>query len=111
MDGAGRRGAQCARSCACPGLLFGIGNIMSLPSLVPVVLCGGSGTRLWPLSRETYPKQFLRLLGKDSLLQQTMKRLNQLAGVEPALLICNESSRFVVAEQLREIGIRNARIV
>jgi mannose-1-phosphate guanylyltransferase/mannose-6-phosphate isomerase len=84
---------------------------MSTPTLIPVILCGGSGTRLWPLSRETYPKQFLRLLGEDSLLQQTMKRLSCVEGLGPAILVSNESSRFVVAEQLREIGIENARIV
>lgn len=84
---------------------------MSTPTLIPVILCGGSGTRLWPLSRETYPKQFLRLLGEDSLLQQTMKRLSCVQGLGPAILVSNESSRFVVAEQLREIGIENARIL
>ena len=80
-------------------------------TLVPVILCGGSGTRLWPLSRSAYPKQFLRLNGKASLLQQTMQRLNNLAGVRPSMLVCNESSRFIAAEQLREIGIENAQIL
>lgn len=84
---------------------------MSLPVLIPVILCGGSGTRLWPLSRETYPKQFLRLLGRESLLQQTMQRLKGIEELGPALLVCNESSRFVAAEQLREIGIDDARIL
>lgn len=79
--------------------------------LIPVILCGGSGTRLWPLSRETYPKQFLRLLGKETLLQQTMQRLIGIENVDPAILICNETSRFVVAEQLREIGMENAQIL
>ncbi|MDB5773390.1 MAG: mannose-phosphate guanylyltransferase/mannose-6-phosphate isomerase [Burkholderia sp.] len=79
--------------------------------VVPVVLCGGSGTRLWPLSREAYPKQFLRLLGDDSLLQQTMRRLNAIEGAGPPLLVCNESSRFIAAEQLRAIGIEDARIL
>lgn len=79
--------------------------------LIPVILCGGSGTRLWPLSRETYPKQFLRLLSKETLLQQTMQRLTGIADVDPAILICNEMSRFVVAEQLREIGMENAQIL
>lgn len=83
---------------------------MSLP-LIPVVLCGGSGTRLWPLSRDTYPKQFLRLLGEETLLQQTMQRLRAIEGMGPALLVCNESSRFLAAEQLREIGIDDARIL
>ena len=83
---------------------------MTLP-LIPVILCGGSGTRLWPLSRETYPKQFLRLLGEQSLLQQTMQRLQKIDGIGTPLLICNESSRFVAAEQLREIGIDRAHIL
>lgn len=83
---------------------------VSVLPLVPVVLCGGSGTRLWPLSRECYPKQFLRLNGDASLLQQTMQRLIAIGGSAP-MLICNESSRFIAAEQLREIGIDNAQIL
>lgn len=90
-------------------------DIRNAPSfaapLTPVVLCGGSGTRLWPLSRESYPKQFLRLHGPESLLQQTMQRLRGIEGLGPALLISHESARFVVAEQLREIGITDARIL
>lgn len=81
------------------------------PQLIPVILCGGSGTRLWPLSREGYPKQFLRLLGKESMLQQTVQRLTGLQGVGPAILVCNESSRFVAAEQMREIGVDHARML
>jgi mannose-1-phosphate guanylyltransferase/mannose-6-phosphate isomerase len=84
---------------------------MSNLPLIPVILCGGSGTRLWPLSRETYPKQFLRLLGKQSLLQQTMQRLDGIEEMGAPLLVCNESSRFVAAEQLREIGINDAQIL
>ncbi|QRX84560.1 mannose-1-phosphate guanylyltransferase/mannose-6-phosphate isomerase [Glaciimonas sp. PAMC28666] len=84
---------------------------MSTLKILPVILCGGSGTRLWPLSRESYPKQFIRLLGSDSLLQQTLRRLKVVDGVEPALLVLNETSRFIAAEQLREIGIENATIL
>jgi mannose-1-phosphate guanylyltransferase/mannose-6-phosphate isomerase len=84
---------------------------MNNSPLIPVVLCGGSGTRLWPLSRETYPKQFLRLLGTESLLQQTMQRLTRIEGLGAPILVSNESSRFIVAEQLREIGINNAQIM
>ena len=81
--------------------------------LIPVVLCGGSGTRLWPLSREQYPKQLLQLLdGDDSLLQATVRRMEGLAGVqlEPTIVICNEDYRFVIAEQLRVIN-KNASIL
>ena len=79
--------------------------------LIPVVLCGGSGTRLWPLSRESYPKQFLRLLGEETLLQQTIQRLQAIDGMSAPILVCNESSRFVAAEQLREIDSSNATIL
>ena len=58
-------------------------------SLVPVILCGGSGTRLWPLSREGFPKQFLRLSSEDSMLQQTLQRLAGLDAMTPPLLVCN----------------------
>lgn len=72
--------------------------------LLPVILSGGSGTRLWPLSREQHPKQLLPLVGTDSLLQATVRRLDGLAGVTAPLLVCNEEHRFVVAEQLRRLG-------
>lgn len=69
----------------------------------PVVLSGGSGTRLWPLSREKYPKQLLALIGDDSLLQATVRRVDGTAGLQiaPPLIVCNEEYRFVIAEQLR----------
>jgi len=72
----------------------------------PVVLSGGSGTRLWPLSREKYPKQLLPLIGEDSLLQATVRRVEGIAGVELAapIVVCNEEYRFVIAEQLRLMG-------
>ncbi|MES1941618.1 mannose-1-phosphate guanylyltransferase [Salinisphaera sp. T5B8] len=69
--------------------------------LVPVLLAGGVGTRLWPLSRESRPKQFLALNGQSSLLEQTLARVSRLADVAPALLIGNAEHRFVMAEQLR----------
>ncbi len=68
-----------------------------------VIMAGGSGTRLWPLSRAAHPKQFLALLGDDTMLQATMKRLSGLS-IESSVTICNEEHRFFVAEQLREIG-------
>ncbi|MBB1072805.1 mannose-1-phosphate guanylyltransferase/mannose-6-phosphate isomerase [Rhodoferax sp. 4810] len=77
---------------------------MNAPILVqPVVLSGGSGTRLWPLSREKYPKQLLSLVGEDSLLQATVRRVTGTPGVTltPPMVVCNEEYRFVIAEQLR----------
>ena len=72
----------------------------------PVVLSGGSGTRLWPLSREKYPKQLLPLIGEDSLLQATVRRTEGIAGATLAapMVVCNEEYRFVIAEQLRLMG-------
>lgn len=72
----------------------------------PVVLSGGSGTRLWPLSREKYPKQLLPLIGEDSLLQATVRRVEGLQGVSVAapMVVSNEEYRFVIAEQLRLMG-------
>jgi mannose-1-phosphate guanylyltransferase/mannose-6-phosphate isomerase len=71
--------------------------------LVPVILSGGSGTRLWPLSRENYPKQFLRLMSNRSLLQETVARCDD-AGFSTPMLVASEGHRFVVAEQLRELA-------
>ena len=68
-----------------------------------VIMAGGSGTRLWPLSRATHPKQFLAINGDDTMFQATHKRLDGL-GVQSSITICNEEHRFFVAEQLREIG-------
>jgi mannose-1-phosphate guanylyltransferase len=68
--------------------------------LVPVILSGGAGTRLWPLSRELHPKQLLALIGRNTMLQETILRL---AGVDASapIVVCNETHRFLVAEQLR----------
>jgi mannose-1-phosphate guanylyltransferase/mannose-6-phosphate isomerase len=75
--------------------------------LIPVILCGGTGTRLWPLSRASYPKQYWALSGdgESTLLQQTQQRLNGLDGLGSPLLICNEDHRFIVAEQMRQIDV------
>ncbi|HSN71658.1 MAG TPA: mannose-1-phosphate guanylyltransferase/mannose-6-phosphate isomerase, partial [Steroidobacteraceae bacterium] len=72
--------------------------------LIPVVLSGGSGTRLWPLSREGYPKQLLPLVGRGTMLQETLARLEGVDEVGAPIIVCNESHRFMVAEQLREVG-------
>ena len=76
-------------------------------NIQPIILCGGYGTRLWPLSRESYPKQFISLNSKNklSLLQNTIQRLNGLKNSCRPMMICNENHRFLVAEQLREINI------
>ena len=72
--------------------------------MIPVILCGGSGSRLWPLSREAYPKQFLPLAGNHTMLQATAQRLEGIAGVQAPILVCNENHRFAAAEQLQEAG-------
>ncbi|HEX7044408.1 MAG TPA: mannose-1-phosphate guanylyltransferase/mannose-6-phosphate isomerase [Burkholderiales bacterium] len=82
-----------------------------MSTLHPVILSGGSGTRLWPLSREHYPKQLLRLLGDGTLLQQTVMRLHGLPEVAPPVLVCNEEHRFLVGEQVRETGTAAAAII
>lgn len=79
--------------------------------IVPVILAGGSGTRLWPLSRKLYPKQFMRLVDEHTLLQSTLLRLQGLEGCRSPIVLCNEKHRFMVAEQLREIGIDSGTIV
>lgn len=79
--------------------------------LIPVLLSGGSGTRLWPLSREGYPKQFLALAGDHSMLQATWLRIAPLAGEQAPLVVTNENHRFMVAEQLRQVGCTPSAIV
>jgi mannose-1-phosphate guanylyltransferase / mannose-6-phosphate isomerase len=71
----------------------------------PVILSGGSGTRLWPMSRTLYPKQLLTLLGRDSLLQQTVRRVAEREGFAAPLVVANQEHRFIIAEQLREIAV------
>ena len=81
------------------------------PLLVPVILSGGSGTRLWPLSRELHPKQLLPLVNESTLLQDTAHRLEGISDCANPIVVCNEEHRFMVAEQLRQLGIRPAAIV
>lgn len=78
--------------------------------ILPVIMAGGSGTRLWPLSRSLYPKQFLNLVGKQTMLQNTVSRLNGLVLVKP-IVICNNEHRFIAAEQLQTLGIDSTIIL
>jgi mannose-1-phosphate guanylyltransferase / mannose-6-phosphate isomerase len=78
--------------------------------LTPVILSGGAGTRLWPLSRELYPKQLLALTGERTMLQQTALRLEGLSATPP-VVVCNEAHRFLVAEQLRQVSIEPRAMV
>jgi len=80
----------------------------------PVILAGGVGTRLWPLSRSTHPKQFLPLLGDSTLLDSTIDRLQGISMDEPVLsplVICNQENRFFVAEHYRKAGIDDGQII
>jgi mannose-1-phosphate guanylyltransferase/mannose-6-phosphate isomerase len=100
-----------------------LGPTVSKPQaeVMPVILCGGTGTRFWPLSRASYPKQYWALAGagEETLLQQTQQRLAGINGLQPPLLICNEDHRFncfaeakgYVAEQMRQIGVEPAAIL
>ena len=72
--------------------------------IIPVILAGGSGTRLWPLSRKLYPKQLLPLVDSNTLVQNTLSRLDGLADLADPLIICNEDHRFIIAEQMRAMG-------
>ncbi|MFM7334214.1 MAG: mannose-1-phosphate guanylyltransferase/mannose-6-phosphate isomerase [Tabrizicola sp.] len=83
---------------------------MSLPKVHPVILCGGSGKRLWPASRKSMPKQFARFDGDSSLLQQTIRRMEDISCAPPVLLTANDY-RFVVAEQVAELGVQGHRLV
>ena len=88
-------------------------KIKSKYKLTPVILAGGKGTRLWPLSRSSYPKQFLNLEEKNSysLLQNTYRRLIGFNNLKEPIIICNEEHRFIVAEQMREINIKPDEII
>ena len=81
--------------------------------IIPVILCGGTGTRLWPLSRESYPKQYLSLFQNDSntLLQKTFNRISKIKSVKSPIFISNEDHRFIIAEQIRQAGIKDKSII
>ena len=82
-----------------------------MSNLIPVILSGGAGTRLWPLSREMYPKQLLSLTSKHTMLQDTAMRLAAIAGAIPPIVVCNEAHRFTVAEQLRALDMQPSAIL
>ncbi|APH58664.1 mannose-1-phosphate guanylyltransferase/mannose-6-phosphate isomerase [Granulibacter bethesdensis] len=79
-------------------------------AIIPVILSGGTGTRLWPVSRESFPKQYWNLTGENSLIQDTMHRA-QGPQFAPPILVCNQDHRFLIAEQARSAGVENVRIV
>ena len=81
--------------------------------IIPVILCGGAGTRLWPLSRKSFPKQFLPINtnGEKTLLQKTFERLIGLENLSDPILVCNEEHRFISAEQMREIDVNPKSII
>ncbi|WP_343724839.1 mannose-1-phosphate guanylyltransferase/mannose-6-phosphate isomerase [Herbaspirillum huttiense] len=79
---------------------------MSITIIYPVILSGGSGTRLWPLSRAAYPKQFLPLVSEQTMLQETVSRVGSWPEVQAPLIVCGNEHRFMIAEQMREIGVR-----
>ncbi|MCC5796267.1 MAG: mannose-1-phosphate guanylyltransferase/mannose-6-phosphate isomerase [Methylophaga sp.] len=79
--------------------------------MIPVILSGGTGSRLWPLSRKNKPKQFLNLFGEHSLFQETVLRLAGLDELQPPMVICNENHRFMVGDQLGELGLSATEII
>ena len=83
----------------------------SRPLIYPVILSGGSGTRLWPMSRSAYPKQLLPLLSESSLLQDSVKRVGDAARFAAPLILANDEHRFIIAEQLRQIGVKPQTIM
>ena len=86
---------------------------MTNKEIIPIILCGGSGTRLWPLSRQSFPKQFLNLEedNNKSLLQNTCERILSIKNLDNPILICNEEHRFIVAEQMRKLQVKPSAII
>ena len=82
-----------------------------MKNLNVVIMSGGSGSRLWPMSRSTYPKQFLPLCGELSLLQQTATRIDTIDQLGDTLVVCNPDHRYLVAEQLRQVNIESPTII
>lgn len=82
-----------------------------MSKIIPVILSGGSGTRLWPLSRKEYPKQYLPIFSENTMLQETLLRLHGLKNLAEPIIVCNEEHRFLVAEQCKQIGIKKLAIL
>ena len=80
-------------------------------TLVPVILSGGAGSRLWPLSREQFPKQLLPLTSEHTMLQETALRVAKWPGMHAPVVVSNEHHRFIVAEQLRQVGLPAAALI
>ena len=80
--------------------------------IIPVILAGGKGSRLWPISRKSFPKQFLNLFNEEyTLLQETYKRIENIRDISSPLIICNEEHRFIVGHQMKAINVRPLSIV
>ena len=88
-------------------------DLLKDKKIIPILMCGGSGSRLWPMSRSSLPKQFLKCnpLSNNSFLQDTYLRINNLKNISKPILICNEEHRFIVAEQMREIKVNPQSII
>ncbi|WP_448192320.1 mannose-1-phosphate guanylyltransferase/mannose-6-phosphate isomerase [Azospirillum sp. sgz301742] len=86
-------------------------NVHASPRIVPVLLSGGAGSRLWPMSREMFPKQLLALVSDKSMLQETALRVADEAHFAPPLIVCNQEHRFVIAEQMRHLALKPASII
>ena len=86
---------------------------MVTEKIIPVILCGGTGSRLWPLSRASYPKQYLEINNNEkiSFLQGTLNRIKDLKEIDDPIVVCNEEHRFIAAEQLRNINIKPKSIL
>ncbi|MDA9729202.1 mannose-1-phosphate guanylyltransferase/mannose-6-phosphate isomerase [Prochlorococcus sp. AH-736-N17] len=86
---------------------------MTINKIIPIIMCGGSGSRLWPLSRESFPKQYISIDSDQSktMLQKTQLRIKELKNISDPIFICNEEHRFIVAEQIREININEFSIL
>lgn len=84
---------------------------MTNTAIIPVILSGGSGTRLWPMSRQLRPKQFLPMVDELTLFQNTLQRLQGIPQMEEALIVCNEEHRFMVAEQLRSLNLKHQGVL